>query len=149
MSNILLVTKLLNKETKFVLDYFGFKEPEFLNDVRIQIKNMHYNKDAMLEEHFSIYEGYKYLNKLGVTGFPLVNKQRKLIGYVNVKQISKYLIEGDINYLNTSYDNIIDVLKGEEILKFNDEIEGTIMAAAFRSTTILNTVEFKKDKNGD
>ena len=30
----------LNKESKFVLNYFGFKEPEFLNDVKIQIKNI-------------------------------------------------------------------------------------------------------------
>ena len=41
----------INKETKFVLDYFGFKEPEFLNDVKVQIRNMHYNKEAMVEEH--------------------------------------------------------------------------------------------------
>ena len=30
----------LNKETKFVLDYFNVPEPEFLNDVKVQVKNM-------------------------------------------------------------------------------------------------------------
>jgi manganese-dependent inorganic pyrophosphatase len=44
-----------------------------------------------------------------------------------------------------SYNNIINVLDGEEILKFNDEIEGSIVAASFRSTTILNNIEFKSD----
>ena len=48
----------LNKETKFVLDYFNVPEPQFLNDVKVQIKNMHYNRDAMVEEHISIYEGF-------------------------------------------------------------------------------------------
>ena len=74
----------LNKETKFVLDYFGFKEPEFLNDVKIQIRNMQYNKEAMIEEHASIYRTYKLLSAKGVTGFPLVDKDKKLTGYVNV-----------------------------------------------------------------
>ena len=39
----------LNKETKFVLDYFNVPEPQFLNDVKVQIKNMHYNREAMVE----------------------------------------------------------------------------------------------------
>lgn len=135
----------LNKETKFVLDYFNVPEPQFLNDVKVQVKNMNYNRDAMVEEHISIYEGYKFLNKLGVTGFPLVNKQRKLTGYVNVKQISRYLIEGDINYLNTSYDNILDTLGAKEILRFDETIEGTILAAAYKSETFVNRVKLTKD----
>lgn len=135
----------LNKETKFVLDYFNIPEPQFLNDVKVQVKNMNYNREAMVEEHVSIYEGYKFLNQLGVTGFPLVNKQRKLTGYVNVKQISRYLIEGDINYLNTSYDNILSTLGAKEILRFDDNIEGTILAAAYKSETFVNRVRLDRD----
>ena len=32
----------LNKESKFVLDYFNVAEPQFLNDVKVQIRDMHY-----------------------------------------------------------------------------------------------------------
>ncbi len=135
----------LNKETKFVLDYFNVAEPQFLNDVKVQVRNMNYNRDAMVEEHISIYEGYKFLNKLSVTGFPLVNKQKKLTGYVNVKQISRYLIEGDINYLNTSYDNILSTLGAKEVLRFDEDIEGTILAAAYKSETFVNRVKLTRD----
>ncbi len=134
----------LNKETKFVLDNFKIPEPEFLNDVKVQIKDMHYNTEAMIEEHVSIYETYNFLSKLGVTGLPLVDKNKKLTGYVNVKEISRYLIEGDISYLHTSYDNIITSLGAKEILKFDKEIEGTILAAAYKSETFLNRVSLKK-----
>ena len=79
----------INNETKFVLDYFNIPEPEFLNDVKVQIKNMNYNTEAMIEEHTSIYDAYKYLVECGVTGFPLVNKHKKLTGYVNVKDAIK------------------------------------------------------------
>ena len=135
----------INKETKFVLDYFGFKEPEFLNDVKVQIKNMHYNKEAMVEEHESIYHTYKVLMDMGVTGLPLVNRSKKLTGYVNVKEISKYLIDGDITYIKTSYDNILSSLGAVKVLKFDDEIEGHILAAAYKSETFLNRVQLKSD----
>ena len=135
----------INKESKFVLDYFGFKEPEFLNDVKVQIKNMKYNKDAMVDEHVSIYHAYKLLMSMGVTGLPLINKTKKLTGYVNVKEISKYLIDGDINYLKTSYDNIITTMEAKEVLRFDEEIEGSILAAAYKSETFLTRVELKPD----
>ena len=134
----------LNKETKFVLDFFDVPEPSFLNDVKVQIKNMHYAKEAMVEEHVSIYRAYKYLVHLGVTGLPLVNRMKKLTGYVNAKEISKYLIEGDINYLQTSYDNILDTLGAKEILRFDEEIEGNILAASYKSETFINRVKLSK-----
>lgn len=135
----------LNKETEFVLDYFKIPEPEFLNDVKIQIKNMHYNKEAMIEEEVSIFEAYRYLVSLGVTGLPLVNKNKKLTGYVNVKEISKYLIDGDLSYLHTSYNNILDTLNANEVLRFDEEIEGYILVAAYKSETFINRVRLDKD----
>ena len=135
----------LNKETSFVLDYFKVKEPEFLNDVKVQIRNMHYSKTAMIEEHSSIYRTYKALMEQGVTGFPLVNEKKVLTGYVNVKEISKYLIDGDITYLKTSYDNILDTLGAYEVVRIDDEIEGTILAAAYKSETFLTRVSLQKD----
>lgn len=134
----------LNKESKFVLDYFNITEPSFLNDVKVQIKNMHYSKEAMIEEHVSIYDTYKLLSALEVTGLPLVNKSKKITGYVNVKEISKYLIEGDITYLDTSYNNILETLGAKEILKFNDEIEGNVLAASYKSETFINRVQLDK-----
>lgn len=130
----------LNKESKFVLNYFKIKEPEFLNDVKVQIKNMRYSKNAMIEEHLSIYRAYRLLMDYGVTGFPLVDENKKLTGYVNVKEISKYLIDGAINYLNASYDNVIDTLNAKEILRFDEELEGNILAAAYKSKTFLERI---------
>lgn len=134
----------LNKETKFVLNYFKVKEPEFLNDVKVQIKNMHYNKNAMIEEHLSIYQAYRLLMDFEVTGFPLVDKNKKLTGYVNVKEISKYLIDGAINYLHASYDNILKTLNAKEILRFDEELEGNVLAAAYKSKTFLERISLDR-----
>ena len=131
----------INRETQFVLDYFNIKEPKFLNDVKVRIRDMKYIKNAMIEEHVSISKAYKCLTDTCVTGFPLVNKKNKLVGYINVKELSKYLIEGDVTYLNTSYDNIVETLDAIPVLKFDEEIEGHILAAAYKSETFLNRVQ--------
>lgn len=114
----------INKETEFVLKHFGFSEPKFLDDVKVQIKDMNFNKKALLEEDVTILEAFQKMHDLGVTGLPLV-KNKILKGYVNLKDIANY----GVNYItkiNTLYKNIINLLNGKSILKFNDEIKGII-----------------------
>lgn len=135
----------INKETKFVLDYFKVEEPHYLNDVKVQIKNMSYLKDAYINEHTSIAKTFEELQKLGVTGLPLVDENNKLKGYINVKEMAKNIIEGDIYELNTSYANILEVLNGKEILKFDDEIKGEIIAAAYKSKTFTEGIELNNN----
>lgn len=135
----------INKESKFVLDYFGMEEPQFLNDVKVKIKNMNYNKDAIVEEHTSIYDTYRMMSDFGVTGLSMVDKNKQLTGYVNIKEISKYLIDGDLKYIKTSYDNMLGALDAKQILRFDEEIEGNILAATYNSDTFLNDVTLNED----
>ena len=133
----------LNKETKFVLDYFNVPEPLFLNDVKVQMKNMEYNRELMVDEKSSIFRTYRILEENGVTGAPLVDKDKKLVGYINVKGIAKFLIDGDINYLNTSYDNIIETLGAKGVVRVDEEIEGNILAAAYKSKTFITRINLR------
>ena len=135
----------LNRESKFVLDYFNMQEPKFLNDVKVRIKNMHYNKAAYVSENTSIFESYKKMEDLGVTGLPLTDINNKLTGYVNVKEISKFLIDGDAETLESSYSSLLFTLKGKEILHFSDEIKGNILIASYKSKTFIDTVNLTQD----
>ena len=112
----------INKETKFVLDYFGFKEPKYLNDVKVEIKDMSYKTNAYINTNSSIYDAFNMMQSLGVTGLPIVDSNRYLEGYTNLKEIAKFLINGDIYNIHSNYQNIVKVIAGEEVLKFNDEI---------------------------
>ena len=131
----------INKETKYALNYFNVEEPKYLNDVKVQIKDMEYLKDTYITSKASIEETFNKLQELSVTGLPLVDKDKKLIGYINVKEIAKSIIKGELYDLNTSYDNILRVLDGKEILRFNDEISGKIIAAAYKSKTFIERVK--------
>ena len=135
----------INKETEFVLKYFNIEVPEYLEDVKLQIKDLNYYKGCFVKENSSISKTYSYMNEKNVTGVPIVDVNNKFKGLLTSKMIGYELINGNFTKLNTSYNNIIEVLKGEEILKFDEEINGKIVAAAYRSTTILNTLDFEPD----
>ncbi len=135
----------INKETKYALSYFNVKEPKYLNDVKLQLKDVEYLKGIYINKNSSIYDVYEYLNNKGITGVPIVDDDNKYIGIITVKDIAKELIKGDIHFLDANYDNILNVINGEEILKFDDNIKGNVLVASYRSTTFLNNINLNKD----
>src|SRR5690606_18325982 len=106
--------------TKFVLDYFGFEQPEYLNDVKLQIKDINYQKNFFLNINESIYTAYKYMSDNFISNLPLIDENKVFKGLVSMKDITKDHINGDIYTLCTSYNNIIQTLEGTEVLKFDE-----------------------------
>ena len=135
----------VNKETKYALDYFGLKEPEYLNDVKLQIKDVNYHKGFLIKDTDSIYDGYQKMLKEGLTGIPVVQQKNAFLGLITIKDLSHMVVNANFEELFTSYSNIMKVLKGEEILKFDDEIVGNILVAAYRSTTFINQVSLSSN----
>lgn len=135
----------LNTETKFVLNKFNRKTPKILDDVKLQIKDLNYHKDYYLYQKSSIQEAYEYMSEKGITGVPIVDEDKKFVGLVTVKNIVKHLISDDFNHLATSYTNLLNTLDGEELLRYDEEINGELLAASYRSTTFLNSVELSKN----
>ena len=130
----------LNNETKFVLKYFKVEKPKYLNDVKLQLKDVNYNRGCFLNERTSIYEVYNYMNNRELTGLPIINRNNKLLGMATLKGISKELIDNVIRDLNTSYINILNTIQGEEVLKFEEEIKGNILVASYRSTSFIENI---------
>ena len=135
----------INNETKFVLDYFKVETPKFLNDVRLQIKDVDYTKNCFLKENNSIFDGYKYMNETKISTIPVINSKGKYLGTISMKTALSNLIEGNLNKLDTSYDNLLEALNGKEILRFDKEIKGNIITAGYRSTTFKEKVEINKE----
>ena len=130
----------VSRETKYVLDYFNIKEPVLLEDVKLQLKDLSYHKDYFVNRRDSIQDAYKFMLEKAITGAPIVDDNKKFVGLITLKNIVHDIINGDINTLNTSYTNIINTLNGEEVLKFDEEINGTLLAATYKSTTFMETV---------
>ena len=110
----------INKETKYAIKYFNLKTPEYLNDVKLQLSDVNYHKDFLIKETNSIYDGYEYMLKEGLTGLPVVKDNNDFVGLITIKDLSRTILNENFEDLYTSYSNLISVLKGEEVLKFDD-----------------------------
>ncbi len=135
----------VNNETKFVLQYWKVKEPKYLNDVRLQIKDIAYLKDYHMNGKYSIMDGLNYMNEHLVSTLPIVDNYNKFTGLVSMKDIAKSQIMGDINHIYTSYDNLIKSLNADTILKFDEEVRGNLLVASYRSTTFIENVKLEPD----
>lgn len=134
----------INKETKFVLNYFNVRHPSYLDNVKLQIKDVDYCKGVYLDENSTLIDAYNYFNQNNITGTPIVDKNKKIKGMITSKDIVSKLID-DNNYVNTSYDNLLKVLSGNEVLRFDEEFNGEVFTATLDSDTILNNYELSKD----
>ena len=135
----------INKESKFALDYFDLKTPKYLNDVKLQLKDIKYHKKFFIKDTESIYNAYQAMLKADLTGIPVVKEDGEFKGLITIKNLSNLVVNENIVDLYTSYDNIIEVLKGEKITKFSDEIIGKLLVASYRSTTFMDTVKLNQN----
>ena len=136
----------INKETKYAIDYFNLEEPAYLNDVKLQLKDVNYHKGFFMKENDSIYEGYQYMLNENLTGLPIVKEDDIFSGLITMKDLSRNMLNDYTEKLETSYQNVLDVLGGVEILKFDEEIKGNILAAAFDSATFLKNIKLSENE---
>ncbi len=136
----------INKETRYALEYFNVEEPAYLNDVKLQLKDVEYHKDFILNENESIYSGYQYMLKEGLTGIPIVKKDNDFAGLITMKDLTYTFINDKHNTLFTSYDNLLKVLNAKEICRFDEEINGDLLVASYKTQTFLDKVNLDNNR---
>lgn len=130
----------INKETEYILNRFNIKVPEYLNDVRVQIKDVNYHKDYIINENKSIYEAFKKMNDNAITGLPLVDDSDLFKGYVSLKEVASEMIYNENLYIDTTFDNIASILETSNYIKFDDQITGYAHAATFDDETFIKDI---------
>ena len=63
----------LNAETEFVLKHFNVSKPKYLNDVRLQIRDLDYGKGFFCNENDSLYNVINQLKEQHLSSLPIVN----------------------------------------------------------------------------
>lgn len=134
----------INKESAYALKYFNIKQPKYLNDVKLQLKDIKYHKGFFIEDTKSVYDCYQAMLKAELTGIPVCKSDGQFVGLVTLKDLSHNFINENIEDLYTSYDNLMNVLKGEEINRCSEDIIGKLVVAAYRSTTFMTNVKLEK-----
>ena len=70
----------INSETEFVLKKFKIPVPLYLNDVKVQIKDVKFNKNYVCNENKPIIDAFSFMNENSITGLPLVDDNKKFKG---------------------------------------------------------------------
>ena len=135
----------INEETRYALDYFHIKEPDYLNNVKVQLRNVHYKKGVMIKETASIKEVVDYMLAKSLTALPVVDEKKHLVSLITLKEIAMLFIENPLDRLTTNYQHILDSLNGKEILRFHEEFDGELLAGSYQSQTFIEQTSLNKN----
>ena len=135
----------VNKETIYALNRFGFEVPKYLNDVKVELKDIKYNKNYYANQNDSIFNVYNTFNEHGITGIPLVDDHKKFVGYVSLKELANELIKGDTKEINAKFMDIVDVLNASSYYKFDDFISGNVLAVALPFAQFSDFINIYED----
>lgn len=133
------------KEAEFVLDYFGFEKPEYIDNVKIQLKDLDYDRILPLEPSNSILKAYNHMNSHRIRTLPIVDPEGYLIGIVTMKDIAMNAINGDYHALKTTFNNIKQDLNADILNYGHSDINGEIVITAFHDSTIIKQNRIEPD----
>lgn len=139
------VLSAVNLETKYALNYFKVKEPIFLNDVKIKVKDLNYTKNYSINEEDSINDAYFKMTEAGISKIPIIDNNKKMLGIITMKDIAKEQFSENIDLIDSTYQNILEAIEGRELLHYDEKITGKLTVASYRSTTILSNVKLDRD----
>lgn len=130
----------INRETKFVLKHFNVEAPSYINDVKVQLKDLNYVRKAYINENESIDNAFNFMKLHDLTAIPLVNDNNILTGYVTLKDMAKYLINNERKTLNTNLNHLLQTLSARVIYSSKEEFKGIIKTITFSSTSFIKEV---------
>lgn len=132
----------IGREAQFALEKAGVEAPEMLGDVKIQVKDLNYQKSLSIAPDVSILEAYRLMNENKLRILPVTAENGALRGIVTMKDIAMELISGDFYKLNTSLKNIANGLNGT-ILNGDENliVDGSILVVALFYKTVADLID--------
>ena len=134
----------VSKETDIILKKFNVDTPEFLNDVKLKVKNISYRKDFYIHEDNSIKDAYDFITEHSTSGVPIVDHNLTVKSVITLKDIAKLLMNLSTS-LDTTMDNILKAINGRVVNKVDEKIVGNIFVTSYRSTTFKEKEVLKKE----
>lgn len=107
----------ISSETEYVLETFGQNAPEYLEDVRMQVKDISLRAPEIVDKQTSVKRAWETLHNNKKSTLVTVDGAGKLDGLITIGDIAKSIMDvhGDyeLSISGTSYDNIVDTLQAE------------------------------------
>ena len=137
----------ISNETRFVLEFFDVKEPETIDSVGTQIKDIDIRHTQGIDSHLSLKKAWDLMRELDVVTLPIVDKNGRVEGVIVNGDIAySYMNVIDNNILSqarTQYINIIETLNGK--LHAGNEhayfVKGKVCVASGSVETIQSEID--------
>lgn len=137
----------INRETKFILDYFGVKAPKALDTIRLSVEDLDFDKIAPITPDISFRMALELMKKNNLNSIPVVGDKEELLGIVTISDIIQAYIDVWDNTIlgksKASIDNIIDTLSAKPIYIPNKikEFNGKLLVLAMEPNTVSNYID--------
>lgn len=119
----------LNRETEFVLDYFGVEAPQLLDSVRTQVSDLDIDGISPVSADISIRTAWNVMQKNNRKMLPVADEKGRLLGIVTLSDITE-------SYMNTLETNSLSV-SGTPLRNIAETIRARLVTGdekAFRFT---------------
>ena len=110
----------VNRETRFVLQHFGFEAPRLCTDVSPQIKDIDIRKQAGINAEMSVRAAWNLMRDVEIDTLCITDENDELQGLITIKDIADANMDlfdtGVLAAANTSYHNLLETLQAELIV---------------------------------
>lgn len=136
----------INEETRFVLNRFNMTVPEYVADVRTQVKDISIRETKGVDRNISLKKAWMLMKELNVVTLP-VTKHGRLEGVITTEDIAEsYMDVYDSKILSrahTRYSNIVETLEGSMIVGNIEEYytKGKVLIAAANPDLMESYIE--------
>lgn len=136
----------LNPETEYVLNYFGIEQPQLIENVRTQVKDIEFRKTAGVSRSISLKNAWNLMQEANVVTLPVLNETSTLEGVITIGDITKsYMNLYDSSMISqacTQYRNIIETLEATLVVGDADAYfnEGKVLIAAANPDMMENYI---------
>lgn len=137
----------LNKETKFILDYFDVEAPQLMETVRLSVEDLNFDTIPPVSPTISLRTALNLMNKNNVHSLPVVDDKERLIGIVTLSDIMQsYIDVWDNTVLSNSkatIENIVDTLSGKAIYIPDNvkNFDGKLLVLAMEPESLREYIE--------
>lgn len=137
----------INRETRFILDYFDVEEPMYLETLRLNVDDLDYDKIAPITSDLSLGMALDLMKNNNLNSIAVVDESEKLSGIVTISDILETYMDVWDNTIiyksKTGIDNIIDTLSGSpvHVSKSIKEFRGKLLVLSMNIETMEKYIE--------
>lgn len=114
----------VNRETQFILDYFGVEAPKLLETVKLKVEDLDIDTIASIKPSLSLRNAWYLMRDNHIKSLPVVDDHERLMGIISISNLTSSFMDIDKNDIlaksNTPIENIIETLNATS-LYINEE----------------------------